>query len=117
MKMKNHHIQNSISFFKLEYTRTSKDYFDIILGVIASLFCLLAFCFLIYTIILIDFSWVELFICGLFGFGAFVSISYVLVRWSDTARHLLYFDKIAQEITIRHSIFSNAFWFNKMSCE
>lgn len=104
--MKNFYIQDSPTLFKLEYTRTSKDYFDLTLAIIASLFCLVAFSLLIYNTIVFDFSWFHLFISGLFGFGAFMAIAYALTRWSDTSQHVLYFDKMAQKITIRHSLFS-----------
>jgi len=106
MKMKNYHIQDSPTFFKLEYTRTSKDYFDLILGLIASLFCLATLVFLIRLQLIADFSWFNLFTTALVGFVAVKSISYFLARASNTSRHVLYLDKVSKRFTIRDSIFS-----------
>ena len=106
MKNKNYHIQDSKLFLKLEYTRTSKDIFDLLISFTGSLLILVFISFIIIKGLLVEFAWIYILVCVLFGFVGFMILSYFVNRLSNSSKHVLLIDKTSKTVNIRQPLFS-----------
>jgi len=92
------HSKNSVT--KIKYTRTLKDWFDILGSLFIALLCLSIVIFLLFEISK-GFEWIYTCIIFIFGITAYSKASYSIVRFLEPTNELIKIDRNKGLINVR----------------
>jgi hypothetical protein len=96
-----YNIKSNNSLVELNYSRTSKDWFDFLILAIFGTAALFITGFLIVQLIKSEFSWIYIVVIVLFGFVGVIKIIELISRLSEPTKGIITIDKTSNTIVIK----------------